>query len=367
MRVLHTEASAGMGGQELRILKEAIGMRRRGHEIFFAVQKGGMLALKARAEGFSVFELSFAKPSLFKTVYGLLSLIRKYKIDIINTHSSLDAWMGGIAGKLCGIFIIRTRHLSTPVRKGINSKLLYNFLANRVVTTCLETKEMIQSQAALPPERLASIPTGVDLQSLSVDPESIKKIRMSLGVGPEECLVGTLCVLRGWKGVFDLLHTAKLLENVPHLKWVVIGGGVGEEYFKSIWRELKLENKVFFTGHLDSPFATLAALDIFLLLSHANEGVSQATLQAATLKKPLITTRVGGLPEVCVDGITGIQVSTHAPAEVADAVLRLMQAPQLRAKMGLSAHLLVEKKFTLHKMLDDMEVLYYQSLDCKSQ
>ena len=362
MRILHTEASTGMGGQELRILRESIGMRKRGHEVIFAVQKGGALASKARAEGFLVKEVSFAKSSLVKTVFNLLALIRTCKIDIINTHSSLDAWMGGVAGKMAGIFIIRTRHLSTPVRKGFNSKILYNFLAHRTVTTCVETRDIIQGQACLDSKRVASIPTGVDPKSFLNDPEAVKKFRMSLGVAPEDFLAGTLCILRGWKGVYDLLHAAKLLEGVSNLKWVVVGGGVSEEYFKGIWRELKLEHTVFFTGQLDSPFAALAAMDLFLLLSHANEGVSQSTLQAAMLKKPLITTKIGGLPEVCVDGITGIQVNTHSPHEVAEAVLKLLKNRELRLKMGEAGKSLVEKEFTFEKMLDEMELLYSQTV-----
>jgi glycosyltransferase involved in cell wall biosynthesis len=113
-----------------------------------------------------------------------------------------------------------------------------------------------------------------------------------------------------------------------------------------------------FTGHLDDPYTALAALDIFTLLSTAHEGISQASLQAAYLKKPLITTTIGGLPEVCLDGITGILVPPSSPEKVAEAVLRLASDSHLRATYGNAASRLVEEKFTLNHTLDHMEQVF---------
>ena len=359
MKILHTEASPGWGGQELRILREAEGMRARGHQVILAIQEGGELVAPARASGFTVFEMPFKKAKGLHVFYLLMRLIRKEGIEIINTHSSLDAWIGGLAGKLSGCLTIRTRHLSTPVRKGLNSRLLYNWLADYVITTCEEAAEVIRSQARLPSHRCLSIPTGVDPSQITCHPEEVAKFRQEHGVLPTDCLVGTLCVLRGWKGVSDFLQAAKLLEHVPHLKWMVVGSGVSELQFQQEWRALGLEKSVIFTGHISPPFIALAAMDIFLLLSRANEGVSQASLQAAWLAKPLVTTEVGGLREVCLEGKTGFQVPKYTPQAVADAVMRLVNDRDLRQKMGKMAKSLVEEKFTLNHTLDQMEAIYH--------
>jgi glycosyltransferase involved in cell wall biosynthesis len=358
MKILHTEASKGWGGQEIRIFNEAIGMRKRGHEVVFAVQKGSELGIKARAAGFQTYELSFTKASLIPAVFKLVGIILQHKIKIINTHSSLDAWMGGLAGKLCFIKVLRTRHLSTPVKRGLNSRLLYNMLANYVVTTCAETRQVIAEQAKLPAKRIFSIPTGVELEHLNVSEEEKVAFRKKWGLSQEDVVAGTLCVLRGWKGVSDLLHAAAILRDVKGLKWLVIGGGVSEDYFLSQYKELKLEDNVIFTGHLDKPNVALACIDIFMLLSWANEGVSQASLQAAGLKKPLITTPTGGLKEVCIEGKTGLIVPPHDPKSVAQAVLQLVNDKKLREKMGNEAQQLVKSQFTFEKTLDEMEKIY---------
>lgn len=358
MNILHTESSPGWGGQELRILKEAEGMRERGHQVIFAIQEKGGLVGPAREAGFLVYELPFRKSKALHVFFRLWSLIRKHKIGIINTHSSLDAWIGGIVGKLFGYPVIRTRHLSTPIRKGLNSLLLYNWLADQVVTTCEEVCKPICMQARLPALRCTSIPTGIDPRAIAYELDDVAAFRKKLGVGPDDCLIGTLCVLRGWKGVSDLLQAAKLLENEKGLKWVIVGSGASEEHFKQEWQTLGLEGKVFFTGHLSPPYTALAAMDIFVLLSWANEGVSQASLQAAWLEKPLITTTIGGLKEVCIDGETGLQVPIHDPEAVAEAVRQLASHPDQRAAMGKKAKTLVEERFMLDQMLDHMEEAY---------
>ncbi|MFZ0565207.1 MAG: glycosyltransferase family 4 protein [Chlamydiales bacterium] len=358
MRLLHIEASPGWGGQELRILRESEGMRARGHQVILAVQKGGGLVQPAREAGFQVYEIPFRKSNSVSILFQLLRMIRKLSIEVVNTHSSLDAWLGGLAGKISGCRVVRTRHLSTPVRKGLNSYLLYNWLADHVVTTCEEAKDVIQMQARLPDNRCCSIPTGVDTEKLSYNPEEVKRFREKLGISPGDCLAGTLCVLRGWKGVNDLLHAAYLLKEVKDLKWLVVGSGVSENYFISQHRKLGLQDHVYFTGHLSPPYTALAAMDIFLLLSWAHEGVSQASLQAAWFKKPLVTTSIGGLKEICIENQTGFQVPAKDPKAVAQAVRRLMHLPELCQKFGNRAKALVKDRFTLTYTLDQMEHVY---------
>lgn len=357
MKVLHTESSRGWGGQEIRIFQEALGMRKRGYEVYFAVQRSATLALKAKEAGFTTYEIDRLSPFSPLGFLKLIAIILKHKIDLVNTHSSSDAWLAGLAARLCFKRIVRTRHLSTPIKKGINSFLLYNMLTDRVVTTCAATAKMIQSQAHLPKRRIESIPTGVDPSKIVVKKEDVAIFRKKWGIQEDECVAGTLSVLRWWKGISDLLQAAKQSED-PKLKWLIVGGGVSEEYFLNQYRELKLEEKVIFTGHIDNPYIALGAIDIFLLLSFANEGVSQATLQAAWLKKPLITTPIGGLNEVCIDQVTGLIVPCKDPTRVAQAVQQLHLNPQKRLEMGQRGHNLVKQQFTFEQTLDGMEHIY---------
>lgn len=355
--ILHTESSRGWGGQEIRILREAEGMRKRGHVVIFAVNCGGGLIPRARDAGFLVYELPFKKIFALKTIFSLVQICRAHHIDLINTHSSLDAWLGGIAARIAKKKVIRTRHLSTPIRKGVNSHLLYRGLADFVVTTSSPIMVSIGKQAGLPPYRLQCIPTGIDPLILKADPLKAAEFRASIGVGPSDILIGTVCFVRSWKGINDLLQAALLLKERKEIKWVIVGGGHVDDYRSKI-SELGLEGIVTFTGHLEVPYSAIRAMDIFTLLSTAHEGVSQSSLQAAYLERPLITTTIGGLPEVCIDGKTGLTVPPFSPDAVAKAVSRLVDNPLLRTQFGSQAKQLVENKFTLQHTLDEMEKVY---------
>lgn len=357
MRLLHTESSKGWGGQEIRILREAEGMRQRGHEVILVVNSGGKLVIRAREAGFVVYELSFKKISALRTIYALVQICKTHAIDLINTHSSLDAWLGGIAARIAKTKVIRTRHLSTPIRKGLNSRLLYKSLADFVVTTSSPILSTIGKQAGIPFYRLQCIPTGIDPNALKADLMKAAEFRASLGVGPSDILVGTACFVRSWKGIHDLLQAAVLLKERTEIKWVIVGGGHVDDYRSKI-PELGLEGVVTFTGHLEVPYSAIRAMDIFVLLSTAHEGVSQASLQAAFLERPLITTTVGGLPEVCIDGVTGFVVPPFSPESVARSVSKLADNPLLRKQFGVRGKQLVEERFTLTHTLDQMEKVY---------
>ncbi|MEN9653940.1 MAG: hypothetical protein RL235_52 [Chlamydiota bacterium] len=354
MRILHLEASPGWGGQEMRILVEAVGMRDRGHTIVFGVMKGGSLIGRAQDKGFTVHSLRFHKKWWFLTFFQILWMIRRYRIDLVNTHSSLDSWIGGIAARLAGCSIIRTRHLSTPVKQGLNSRLLYGWLADFVVTTCISIIAPLAESSKKHISLFRSVPTGVDPERIVWRPEAAADFRRSLTLSPGDCLVGCVCFMRSWKGIDDFLQAAHILRHEPGLKWVLIGGG-HEATYRAIAKEKQLDGIVHFTGHLENPFHAIAALDIFVLLSTANEGVSQAMLQAAYLGKPLISTETGGLKDVCIHGQTGLIVAPRSSDEVAAAVRQLQQDKTLRHKLGEGAAHFVRKSFLWTQTLDAME------------
>lgn len=361
MNILHTEASTGWGGQEMRILKESLAMRERGHEVFFCVNEGGTLADKAREKGFTVYTFPMNYKRLFQVLFRLCRIIKQHHISVVNTHSSIDAWLGGIAAKLCGCHVVRTRHISAPIKPGANSKLLYKLLANFTVTTCEEVADVIKRQAGIDSKRCKSVPTGIDQSKLSFSKEEAKQFRAQYGIDEKDFLVGTACILRSWKGIEDLLLAANLLKETPHLKWIIIGSGPGDTLFRQKCRELELEDKVIFTGFIDAPYSAIASLDAFTLLSTANEGVSQASLQAAYLKKPLITTPTGGLKEVCIDEQTGYLVPIKSPQDIADRVLKLYHNRNLSNEMGEKAHELVCSRFLFDCTVNEMESIFSTS------
>ncbi|MEM8629165.1 MAG: glycosyltransferase family 4 protein [Chlamydiota bacterium] len=357
MKILEIEASDGWGGQEKRILEGALWMRDQGHQVVFGLEPEALLNSRAEAAGFPIQHFSFRRRFWWKTFWQLAHFLLKERFDVVATHSSLDAWIGGIVAKICRKKVVRTRHVSTPIKSGCNSWCLYNLLADRTITTCEEIVPKIQLQAKLPPERCLSIPTGLAPDTMRTDPKETKSWRARFSIKETDFVVGTACVMRSWKGIEDLIEAAHLLGKDPTIKFLLIGGGNWAHYAKKA-AEYGLEKTVFFTGHLEVPFSAMDLCDAFVLLSTANEGVSQALLQAAFLQKPLIATSIGGSPEVCLPGKTGILVPPKSPPLVQEAIIKMQKSPEWREMLGKNGKALVLQSFTKAVMGERIEKVY---------
>jgi hypothetical protein len=136
LRLLHTESSCGWGGQELRVLAESEGMVGRGHEVWIAAPAESRLCAEARERGLRTVAMPIARKSWagFKAVRGFLSA---YAPDVVNTHSSTDAWLAALAriGLRRTPTLVRTRHISAPIPRNPASRWLYRRATARIVTT----------------------------------------------------------------------------------------------------------------------------------------------------------------------------------------------------------------------------------------
>ncbi len=165
--ILHTESSRGWGGQERRILAEAMVMRQRGHRVSLACDPRGELYPRAQAQGFPVTPLFFGGAQNLGAFARLRHLLRRGEIEVLNTHSSLDSWVGALAWRSLKDrpLLLRTRHLSTRVQNNWPTRWLYQTPA-AIITTGQVTKELLMTRLGVQGRRIFSIPTGVSLKSL---------------------------------------------------------------------------------------------------------------------------------------------------------------------------------------------------------
>lgn len=113
MRILHTEWSTGYGGQERRVILECRGFKARGHYVALACRAEAKIRHWAEKEGIEVFVVPFRKALDIDSIFKLINIIKNNKIEIVNTHSGIDSWCGGLASKLSRVpVLVRTRHLN---------------------------------------------------------------------------------------------------------------------------------------------------------------------------------------------------------------------------------------------------------------
>ena len=136
MRILHTEASCGWGGQEIRILDEAAGLIDRGHEIWLACPPQAPIARAAPARGLRVLTIPLERKRP-AGLFAMRALLREHAFDVVNSHSSTDTWLAALAcASLKGAPpLVRTRHISAPVARSPSNRWLYARASRFVVTT----------------------------------------------------------------------------------------------------------------------------------------------------------------------------------------------------------------------------------------
>lgn len=358
MKILHTEASCGWGGQEIRILEESRGMIARGHEVSVACPAHARMATEAARFGVPVIPL----PLEFKTLAGFVALrshLAAARPDVVNTHSSADSWLTGLACAALGKppAIVRTRHISAPVSGNFANRWLYR-QAKGVVTTGESLRRHLLDTLGLDPAHVVSVPTGIDTQRFA--PVDKTAAKAALGLDPQHKHLGIVATLRSWKGHLFLLDAFAQLQR-PDVQLVIVGEGPMRGPIEDKIVALKLGERVTLAGQRSDPEHWLQALDVFCLPSYANEGVPQAILQAMLCALPIVTTPVGAILEAVGDGDTALIVPPQDAAALATAIARLLDEPALAARLGDAARRRASADFSLEAMLDRMEALFRQA------
>ncbi|MBF0175533.1 MAG: glycosyltransferase family 4 protein [Magnetococcales bacterium] len=359
-RILHTEASLGLGGQEIRILTELAGLIGRNHQATLVCPPSSRIRDEALRMGLPATALPIGR----KNLAGLRSMsawLRHHPVDVVISHSSTDSWLTALATRFLHPrpFLIRVRHISTPVHDNLPTRWLYQKAAGHVITTGECIRRQLIDQRGHPPERVTSIPTGIDLARFT--PGDRVAARHQLGLPREPFLVGIVASMRDWKGHQILLEAFKAWAR-PDTRLVIVGEGDRWVEIKRRIAELDLGELVFMPGNQADVAPWLQALDLFVLPSLANEGVPQVILQAMACGLPVIGSAIGGIPEVIDHGMTGLLVPPGDVHALRQALVGLMDHPEQRLSLGLAAQRSATPRFGVEVMLDHTEELLHSCL-----
>jgi glycosyltransferase involved in cell wall biosynthesis len=334
MRILHTESSLGWGGQEIRVLTEARGVARRGHEVAIAAPAESRIYSAAPDYGVARVELPIARKSL-RGLSALRAHLAAQRYDVVNTHSSTDSWLAAVACRTVGAgpAIVRTRHISAPVPRNAATRWLYRQAAH-IVTTGERLKRQVVDEAGVDAARVTSIATGIDLTRFH--PGDRAAARAAVGLVPDAPVVGIVATLRSWKGHGYLLEAVAGMAR-KDVQVAVVGDGPQREALHARARELGIEARTHFAGNRDDVVPWLQAFDVFCLPSYANEGVPQALMQSMACALPVVTTYVGSITELVDDGRTGMIVPPKDSLALRNALEALLADEARRRTLGEAA------------------------------
>lgn len=287
----------------------------------------------------------------FKALFELIRIFRKEKPDIVHLNSSKAGGLGALAARIARMpRIIYTSHgwaHNEPVAVYIKvlrwlGELGIVLLSHKVIA--ISHFEKIHT-----PLNLSStvVHNGVATFTPLSREEARNELEKQYGIPKDSFIAGSIAELHPSKGLDNLIHAATSFTE-GHI--VLMGEGESRRKFEHLIARFKLEDRVHLLGFVDGARKLLPAFDIFVLPSR-KEGFGYVLLEAGTVGLPVVSTTVGGIPEIIEDQISGELVTTNDCPGLARALQKLYDNPNTRARYGEELKKKVDRRFNLRGMV----------------
>ena len=368
INVLYVIWSLETGGAERIVVNLAKGLdKTRYNPMVCCLNWKGKLTHELEQAGITVFILNKKGKIDISIVGRLADIMRKYDIQIVHTHLWGANFWGRIAAKKAGVpVIIATEHNEDVWKTPLNficDRWLSKW-SDRIIAVSNKVKEFYVSKG-IRPEKIEVIYNGIDADGLRVSGFVGLRVKEELGIKNDEIIlavIGRLVPQKGHRYLFEVLHQ---LDGKYNLKLLVVGEGPLKKELQLIAYSSQLTEKIVFTGLRNDVPRLFKAIDI-LVMPSIREGLPIVALEAMVCGVPIVATRVGGTPEVVIDGETGKLVEPKDCLALKEAITQVIENKSVTQRMVDNARKLVKEKFSLTNMLDETqrlyEELYYQKI-----
>lgn len=348
------------GGAEVWLMDVMHGLSRHGHEVTLACRPGTILEKNARAEGFDVVPVAMRGDFDPDVVWKMMRLIRARHIDVISTNMDKELRFGGLAARLARkVAVVPSREVDYPLKNKLHYRFTYNRLADHILANSASTRQSLLANAPwLSPERIEIIYKGIDPAPYLTAPEEGIAVRRELGIPESAPVVGFVGQIIERKGIPDVVECIpRVVEKFPDVKFLFVGEGKLAEFLRSKARELEVADHVIHAGFRNDIPAVMKAIDM-LVLPSVVEGFGYVLVEAMAAAKPVVASRVSSIPEIVQHDETGILVDVHDPERLAAAIVRVLSDPVRARAMGERGRCVVLEKFTLQRMVDQVEAAF---------
>jgi glycosyltransferase involved in cell wall biosynthesis len=356
MKILHLISSSGILGAERVLLELAEHSKRAGLKVTIGVFENSQnpnmeLANYGKEQGFDVQVFPCNGRFDKKTIRMIKDYIDKADVQILHSHNYKSNFYAWRALSNNNIRWVVTKH----GRRYGPKLLLYNFLdgfivrhADRVIAVSKEIRRKARL-AGIAQEKILLIENGVDLERFTTNtsPEAIKE---SLGIKKEALVVGTIGALTKEKGHQYLLRAAlKVIRIYPKAIFLLVGDGAERPGLEKTASYLGIKESVIFAGMRKDVPEILSILNVFVLPS-LNEGLPMALLEAQAAQIPVVATRVGAIPDVLQNGVTGMLILSKDPQAIAEAIIMILSDKQLASGIAQKGFERVRDTFSAERM-----------------
>jgi glycosyltransferase involved in cell wall biosynthesis len=335
-QLLHTLQT---GGAEVLAARLARQLRHRYRFLFLCLDACGELGEALRQEGLAVHVLDRRAGLDWRCSLRMARFFRRERVDVIHAHQCTPFFYGATARLLYPkARVLLTEHgrhyPDFPRRKRMIANRLLLGRGDRVVGVGEAVRKALIDNEGIPAGRVEVIYNGVDLSAHVRGVSDASLTRRELGLGEADFVVIQVARLDYLKDHATALRTlARLLPLLPQARLVLVGEGPEEPGIRKVVKELGVQEQVRFLGLRQDVARLLAAADAFLL-SSISEGIPLTVIEAMGAGLPVVATRVGGLPEVVQEELTGLLAPRGDDAALAAHLVRLAAEPALRRRLG---------------------------------
>ncbi len=297
----------------------------------------------------------------FREQLRFASYLRAQRIQVVHTYGFYPNLFGIPAARMAGVPVRIAAIRDTGAHLSSTHKTLQRIacgMANCILVNAAAVKQWLVGQGYAE-NKIRVIPNGI----VSRPAEGAPTLRQQCGLPSDAALVGVMCRLSPVKGLNYFIDAAAALAS-RHVdaRFLIIGDGQEKETLRAQVQRLGLESKIVFTGFRTDTSEVLPQLSVSVLPS-LTEGMSNTLLESMAAGVPVVATRVGGNPEIVVDGHTGLLTPAQDPAALAEAISKLLANPVLARQMGAAGKDRIAKHFSVEQTIQQTQVLYNEMLE----
>jgi len=372
INILHIYQNSKIGGvqQQLLSLLKAYS-RERFNPIFCCLgpkEEIGKEIEETKIEFIPLNKLRYNRFSL-GIVLELYRLMKKKQIHVVRTHRYRSNLYGRLAAFLAGVpVIIASVHDNYRTDKRPKRRIMNRILSkitDKIVAVSEDVKEDIIRYDSINPSKIDVIPNGIDVERFNPE-KNTTDIRKEFSLEEDDIVIGFIGRIVPAKGLKYLLNALPYLKKeFKSIKLLIVGEGSLVEELKERAKKNNIFDNILFTGRRRDIPEILASINIFVMPSIA-EGLPNALLEAMAMGKPIVTTEVGGIPEIVKNGFNGLLVPPRDTLSLSKAIKELISNDRLAAKLGQAARDLVHDNLSIKAIAQKWQSLYLSILKEKA-
>lgn len=378
MRILMVVRPA-VGGMKRQVMDLAGGLSRVGHHVEIAAPSGSDVAAAAAELGFRVHEVpligALDPVTDARSIRALTRIVRGGRYDVVHAHGFKAGLVGRFAARRggAGTFVVTVHNpvltrTDTPSLARRAYRLLERTFQGRVARYIAVSRYIsreLTDDFGLPVDKVTVVYGSVDAAPF-LEPHDRREARLALALDPDIPVVAFAARLSDQKGVGTLLEASpRIIARFSDARILIGGSGPEETEARHLAERLGIADHVTWAGWITDMPAFLAAVDVFVSPA-LTEAFGLALLEVGAAGVPVVATRVGGVPEVILDGETGLLVAPADAVALADGVLSLLGDQGLARRLSSAAKERVLAEFSLSRTVAGTVAVYEAALATRS-